>query len=375
MPGGRKMRMRASGLFAALALFALAAGPALGETAICRQIRAELASASRGGSPGLERYDDAVARQRDELLKARRQAHDTGCGFRVSGSSVKRCASLNATMQRMESNLESLQRTRGQLAGSGRSRASLLAALGDNRCHEVTIPENLQGDPGLDGDRLLDEVFDERLEEDDLLDGENRMRRIIDGETGLREIGGYRTLCVRTCDGYFFPMSYQSSVRDFERDQKNCESRCPGADMQVFFHDRDAVRESGNLVAGDESAFMVSTATGRPYSELPTAYHYKQIGTPRPQGCGCNAAQEFEVIGGGSAGDAPAETSGSFVSPPVPEAKAAKIEPAGKAPPAADPPVAHAPDADRKVRVVGPKFLPDPAAAIDPQAPAPKQAP
>ncbi|RWF60985.1 MAG: DUF2865 domain-containing protein, partial [Mesorhizobium sp.] len=42
-----------------------------------------------------------------------------------------------------------------------------------------------------------------------------------------------------------------------------------------------------------------SSATGRPYSELPTAYLYKQANYSRPPQCGCNAqAENFSIIGG-----------------------------------------------------------------------------
>ena len=127
--------------------------------------------------------------------------------------------------------------------------------------------------------------------------------------------------------------------------------------------------------------------TGRPYSELPTAYLYKQPNISRPPACGCNAAQNFEIIAG---------------NPPSPDQSQPDAEttpllpvPVAKPDPGADPetlanieggldrdaikrlsakPVTSPvlPSGQRKVRVVGPMFLPDPAAAIDLQAPARK---
>ena len=38
--------------------------------------------------------------------------------------------------------------------------------------------------------------------------------------------GRYRTVCVRLCDGYFFPISNRSSRRDFYSDAQKCSSRC-----------------------------------------------------------------------------------------------------------------------------------------------------
>ncbi|RVD49639.1 DUF2865 domain-containing protein, partial [Mesorhizobium sp. M2D.F.Ca.ET.140.01.1.1] len=66
---------------------------------------------------------------------------------------------------------------------------------------------------------------------------ERYTRRVINQPEGMDLPGAddeFRTVCVRTCDGYFFPMSNAASYGDFERDQKNCESSCPGTDMRVF---------------------------------------------------------------------------------------------------------------------------------------------
>src|SRR5690606_2554090 len=99
----------------------------------------------------------------------------------------------------------------------------------------------------------------------------------------------------------------------FERDQKNCESSCPGAEMQVFY----------TRGVGDDSANMTSSVTGRPYRELPTAYVYKRPETETSPSCGCNAMTGFEIIGGNpSSGVSTPESSSitSFAAPPKPGA-------------------------------------------------------
>ncbi|RWL10843.1 MAG: hypothetical protein EOR45_07030, partial [Mesorhizobium sp.] len=79
--------------------------------------------------------------------------------------------------------------------------------------------------------------------------------------------------------------------------------------------------------------------------------------------CGCNAAQNFEIIAG---------------NPPSPEHPAgpeslANVEDEAIERLAVKPsPTTLPPPEQRKVRVVGPAFLPDPAAATDLQAPAPR---
>ncbi len=376
MAAGRRTLRRAIAL-AAVALTVATAAPALADARLCRQLEAELAATGDpDGSAALYKYDDAIARQRDELIKARRQARGQRCGFSLLGNGVRQCATLNATIEKMAINLEALQRKRGQLAGDGgeNSRARLLASLEANGCRDGALagrplPPPIDGEATEPSDRLTG--FGDALPLDADLEG--RIRRVIDGDDGddgqqLQELGrSYRTTCVRTCDGYFFPMSYAASLADFERDQKECDARCPGTEMQVFFHEADQNRV---LAPGaDESATMISTVTGTRYSELPSAYLYKSPDAPRPKACGCNPARDFETLAGAPpAGRQTSTESGSFVTPPDPKS----ATPAPKAQIAVEKQpegVAVEPDENRKVRVVGPRFLPDPEAAIDLQAP------
>ncbi|ESY97653.1 DUF2865 domain-containing protein [Mesorhizobium sp. LNHC229A00] len=365
---------------------------------VCRQLEAELAATSRGGGGGpamVRKYDAAVERQRQQISKARGQASSAGCGFSLFSRNINQCAGLNATIERMTANLDSLQAKRAQLAGSGphRDRGRILAALDANDCRDDAVSPRRA--PPLEANRedggnanLFDQLFGGDNRQVDTLDqpdapGEERnVGRVLNlpGAPDAPGSGGeFHTSCVRTCDGYFFPMSNAASPGDFERDQKNCESACPGTEMQVFY----------SRGMDDDSASMMSSVTGRPYGELPTAYLYKQPNMSRPPACGCNAAQNFQIIGGNS--PSPQQLQ------PEPEAAPLVPVPALKPDPGADPetlanrdggldreaikrlsakpmtsPVSAVPPDQRKVRVVGPTFLPDPSGAIDLQARAPK---
>ncbi|WP_175544289.1 DUF2865 domain-containing protein [Mesorhizobium sp. YR577] len=205
--------------------------------------------------------------------------------------------------------------------------------------------------------------------------------------------GQYRTVCVRTCDGYYFPMSFASSKREFARDQQNCQAMCPGAEMQVFFHQSSPVavqevkegEEAPEIT--DESADMVSAVNGKPYSEMPAAYLYKRESLPKPEGCSCNAPKNFEVIAGNpppsseatSSTEPSASPSIMPVEPPaVQETHASSIQKLGpetSTPEETKPSEAAPLDPNRRVRVVGPVFLPDPEGAINLRAPAQRQVP
>lgn len=49
-----------------------------------------------------------------------------------------------------------------------------------------------------------------------------------------RGVGGYRTVCVRSCDGYFFPISHGASELNFSRDQATCTNSCSGAKLYYY---------------------------------------------------------------------------------------------------------------------------------------------
>ena len=398
-------------LLAALAGSAFAVTEAQAASRTCRQLEAELAATrGDGGGPGLVRkYDDAIARQREQLAKARGRASDAGCGFTLFSRNVSQCAAINASIERMNANLDTLQAKRERLAAGGtrRDRSRILAALDANNCRDDEIAprraplQEASRDNG--GGNLFEQLFgrqDEQLEAPDAPDmpdaadaplddpSVRNIRRVINqpDDMDLPRLGGeFRTMCVRTCDGYFYPMSNAASVGDFERDQKNCESSCPGTEMQVFY----------SRGMADDSGSMTSSVTGRPYSELPTAYLYKQANYSRPPTCGCNAQASngnFTIIGGNPPSNPQQSQPEGGVAPFVPV-------PANKPDPGADPetianaegrldreairqlisktpvsPVSALPPDQRKVRVVGPAFLPDPSAAIDLKAPAPKSA-
>ena len=46
----------------------------------------------------------------------------------------------------------------------------------------------------------------------------------------------YRTICVRTCDGYYFPLSNTSSRQRFAKDAQKCMSQYPPGEAELFYH-------------------------------------------------------------------------------------------------------------------------------------------
>jgi hypothetical protein len=87
--------------------------------------------------------------------------------------------------------------------------------------------------------------------------GPARRRKKTDAIAGL---ASGRSVCVRLCDGYFFPVAPISSSADLAGHQATCEETCPDAPTALY------VEPAGS----DKIEDAVSTS-GAPYTALPVA--------------------------------------------------------------------------------------------------------
>jgi hypothetical protein len=83
--------------------------------------------------------------------------------------------------------------------------------------------------------------------------------------------GGGLAYCVRTCDGRYFPLS----ASDNQSRAASCNSFCPASETKVVY--------GSNI---DNAA----TETGKPYSELPNAFRYRN---EIVAGCTCNGKDQI----------------------------------------------------------------------------------
>jgi hypothetical protein len=134
--------------------------------------------------------------------------------------------------------------------------------------------QDLFGGSGWEPPRSRTLEDDDRKPEE--MERKHRHRRSIEGSepshAGRPATGGYRTLCVRLCDGFYWPISYSTIRARFPRDAKQCETGCPGR-SQLF------VQRSGS----DDVEGMVDLK-GIPYTQLKNALRYR---TEYVQDCTC----------------------------------------------------------------------------------------
>lgn len=163
--------------------------------------------------------------------------------------------------------------------------------------------------------------------------------------------GNLRTMCVRLCDGKFYPVSANASPLDFTLQKAQCQNSCPSSDTDLYYHS----------TVGQETKDMVSATTNQSYASLPTAYKFQQASAKKQDDCSCGALGSVEFgekprdaaslptpsdDGTSTSENTPdAETKSETAEPPKQEAKVDEGRP-------------YVPG-ERKVRTVGPQFFPE----------------
>ncbi len=93
-----------------------------------------------------------------------------------------------------------------------------------------------------------------------------RTYRIPKARTSIYASKGksYRTMCVRTCDGFFFPVSFATSKNRLKKDERVCKSSC-GAPAKLYYYPNP----------GADIEDMVSYRGNKKYKKQKYAFLYK----------------------------------------------------------------------------------------------------
>jgi hypothetical protein len=355
----------------------------------CRSLRNAISAATQGGggaskkpSAQAGKYADAIAAQKQQMAKARSQLRSLGCGggsiITLGGNKGASCQKLNGALRSMQANLTKLESQYKRLSRSGgtaktsENRSVLLARFKAAGC---TLDGKAKALPGVtvaratpDDDRNVAAFFGEAKKKPAKPNDSQDKKKFEDLEIPGLDFAGdtYRTLCVRTCDGYYFPISFSTTKDNFKRDLKACETMCPGTEVQLFKHE----------VPEQESEDMVSLK-GEPYKAMTYAFAYRRDGLRRDEACKCTAVQGMAQLEDLAGTTAKPETDASIANAvPVPRPRADPLAPAGLLHMSAgdltledvsqilDPKSAEF-QADDDMRVVGPVYLPDPSSKLN----------
>jgi Protein of unknown function (DUF2865) len=337
---------------------------------MCPRLENQLASIDRGGADPakdeqIRRYQDSAARQQAELDRVTSQARRMGCEssgfFSLFNGQNAQCGPVNNQIQQMRANLDqittNLERLRsGGLGGSEREsqRRSVLLALAQNNCgpqYAAAVQQQQQSGPG----NFLNSLF-----------GGNNNYSPVPPDAGAPS-GTYRTVCVRSCDGGYFPISFATVPGRFADDEKACKALCPATEASLYTY-----RNPG------EDMNQAVSIGGQTYTSSPNAFKFRSEFNPS---CACKAAGQTWSDALKSIDDkAAAEQQGDIIvteegskkmarpqakSAPAPAKKGSvattapdSAPPSTSAPSNAPPATSDAPSDNKQIRTVGPTFIP-----------------
>jgi hypothetical protein len=214
----------------------------------CERLRATIEAMPRGDSAS----EQAAAQLRVDIERLAARADAIGCNnqqFLFFGSPPPpECGGLKQKLAGMRGQYESLRARGGDIVRRQGLIAQYSASCGD-------------GQPFLD-------------------DEEPRERG-----AGVSR-GGGEAICVRKCDGYFFPLTPGMSSSRAEQLRGLCQALCPNADISLY--SRAAHADISTAIAAD---------SGDSYSDLPDALKYTRKLDPS---CSCRKPMQgwAEVLGG-----------------------------------------------------------------------------
>jgi len=241
-----------------LALAAMAAWPASRAAAQpidCGRLAAQIAAA--GNSGGSSQAAAAANRQQSEIARLTAHANAIGCSrphFLFFDDRPRQCDALNARIAGMRAGLAQLQRA--ALGGGGVRRQ--LQDQYDAYCRNARNSDFI--DRLFGGrDQIVYPPVDPMLEERNTINDDRQAR------------GGSEAICVRTCDGAFFPVSYSARRANLGDLQEMCTALCPAAEVRLFTR---AARDMKTAVSIDGDA----------YTNLENAFKYEKAVVPQ---CGC----------------------------------------------------------------------------------------
>ncbi len=290
----------------------------------CRELEYQL---TNGGSPNSGGQDqlpriEADMRQADaQYQRAQSEADHANCYddmffFGRSLRRTPRCLDLDRQAQAAKATLAQLRAQREAILRGSSPRArrdEIIAELARNRC----------------GEQYTHEYETQRSRSSSIFSFFSS-EEPDDSQRYTPSYGGastYRTLCVRECDGFYFPISNATTEAQFREDDAKCRSQC-AAPAELYYH------------RSDQDVDQMVSLSGRPYAQMPNAFRNRKVYI---RGCSCNPseyspqeiAKSEEALRTSKRADASSKSTDAFakrMSQAVQNAPAAPPAPANAAP-------------------------------------------
>ncbi len=254
---------------------------------ICLQLEQRLVSEGQRGNQSRELLPklEADIRVADTAVRQAQTALDRGdCYdyflFAKSLRQTPQCRRWAGEVEAGKRRVADLDSQRQQLLGS-RERTyqdDIIRELARNGCGAQYVQEARKRD------RDSSPFGSWSTSEDDTPQSKNN-------QFGSLPFATYRTVCVRLCDGYFFPVSFSTLPNHFQRDADTCNSRC-AAPAELYYHQNP----------GADMKQATSVKSQQSYTSLRTAFRYQKEFV---SGCSCKEA-EYVPPAGDKKAEAPA---------------------------------------------------------------------
>jgi hypothetical protein len=239
---------------------------------ICYQLEQRLvqegqkSGQSRDALPGIE--DEIRALER--AVDSGKAQLDRGCYeyflFTKSLRNTQQCKDLSRQVEASKRKLSDLDARRQDILGSsGHSyQDDIIRELARNNCGANYVDMARRRSDGM-------------WEDEESSGGSTWSPRATNGAQT------YRTVCVRLCDGYYFPMSFSTLPSHFPQDADACSSKC-AAPAELYYYPNP----------GGAIDQAVALRTQEAYSKLKFAFRYRKEVV---KGCSCKSAEYVPADG------------------------------------------------------------------------------
>jgi hypothetical protein len=242
------------------------------KSSICYQLEQRLVQ--EGQKSGQSR--DALPRIEDEIRSLERAVDsgksqlDGGCYeyflFSKTLRNTRQCKDLSREVEKSKRRLSELDARRQDILGSsGYSyQDDIIRELARNNCGSNYVDMARRRSDGM-------------WEDEESSGGSTWSPRATNGAQT------YRTVCVRLCDGYYFPVSFSTLPSHFPQDADACASKC-AAPAELFYYPNP----------GGTIGQAVALKTQEAYAKLKFAFRYRKEVV---NGCSCKTAEYVPADG------------------------------------------------------------------------------
>ena len=241
---------------------------------ICLQLEQRLVQEGQKGNQTRDQLPKLEAEQReiDRTYNVSSQQLDKSCFeyflFTKTFKATAQCKDLARQVEVSKRRLGELEAQRQQIMGSaGRSyQDDIVRELARNNCGANYVDQARRREGGV------------------WQDEESAGNNTWTPQNGSGA-ATYRTLCVRLCDGFYFPVSFSTLPSHFPQDAEVCQAKC-AAPTELYYHPNP----------GGSVDHAVALKSQEPYTRLKVAFRYRKEFV---NGCSCKEAEFVPAVAGG----------------------------------------------------------------------------